>query len=158
MSDIACKHGRDVTACAECFALRAVNIGVPDIRDPYEKPEVNLVDVGNLIDGLEQDEGQLYRELNGLGDKLDAFVDALSELEETLNTFSQRIDAAKLKLAKLEFIAEAGTSAKPAADGFFARGEDGQYHPDPPPAELRPDVEPPREALPFHAGSDASKA
>ncbi len=139
MNDIACKHGRDVTRCPECFALRVVRLEVrPVEREPYEKPEVNLVDVGNLIDGLEQDEGQLYRELNALGDRLDGFTDSLAQFEEDLHRLSELIDAAKLKLAKLEFIAEAGTAGKPA--------------------ELRPDVEPPREAVAFHAGYNAPKS
>ena len=73
---------------------------------PYRKPELQLIDLGNLMNEIDAGEGATYQRFNELADKIETLLETAQAVEVDLQAISESLDALKAKFAKAQFITE----------------------------------------------------
>lgn len=76
----------------------------PTSKEPYEKPAVTQVDLGNLMNECDRQEGEVYRRFTDLAQRVEVFFDQLVAFEVELQSLSEALDASKLTFAKVQFV------------------------------------------------------
>ncbi len=86
-------------------------------KEPYEKPNVTVIDLGNYIDEAEKDAAALIEQLRNLRNQVEDALGQMAYLTSEITTVHAGIDAAKKKHLVAQTILElqeaTGAEGKP---------------------------------------------